>query len=268
MKKLLLGVILSALGIAYAAAADLPTMKPAPAYVPPPAYNWTGFYIGGTLGGVFGNFDPATSTVFSPTGYFAATSVPAIGAVGSRNNQVGFTGGGEIGYNWQLGSFVVGVESDFEFLGLRSKSSGSALYPTLAPAGFTVNSSAHSDWMFTARPRIGYAFNNFLFFVTGGVAVTDPRGVFSFTDTFAHATESGSISNTRVGYTVGGGVEAGLWSNWSIKAEYLFANFGSVSTTSNNLVAFTPATAFPTNTFSHSLKVEANLVRLGVNYRF
>jgi outer membrane immunogenic protein len=269
LKKFLLGLILSAVGIAAAAAADLPTAKPAPVFAAPAAYSWTGFYLGGNLGGAWGSFDPRTSTVFSPVGYFVLTSIPAIGAVGAQSiKPSGFTGGVEAGYNWQWGNLVLGVEADFDYLGLRGKSSGGAVYPCCAPSTFAVNSSVHSDWLFTARPRVGFANNNWLFYATGGLAVTNINGSFTFSDTFAPGTESGSLSNTKAGYAIGGGVEAGLWNNWTVKAEYLYVNFGRVSTTSSNFAAFVPAQAFPTNVFTHSAELTANLLRLGVNYRF
>jgi outer membrane immunogenic protein len=86
--------------------------------------------------------------------------------------------------------------------------------------------------------------------------------------TFATAAESGSVSNTKAGWTAGGGVEAGLWGNWSIKAEYLYVDFGRISANSTNLTAFTPPISFPTNVFTHSVNLKANIARLGVNYRF
>jgi outer membrane immunogenic protein len=251
MKKLLLSIVFAVGGMAVATAADLPTAKPAPV-LQAPAYNWTGFYLGGNLGGAWGSFDPSTSTVFSPIGYFATTSPPAINTVGGQSiKPAGFTGGVEGGYNWQAGNLVVGFEADFGYLGLRGSASGSALYPCCAPTAFTVNSSAHTDWLITARPRVGLAYDNLLFFATGGLAAA-----------------SGSFSNIKTGYALGGGVEAGLWAHWTVKAEYTYVNFGRVSTSSSNLTAFTPAFAFPTNVFTHSAELSASLVRLGVNYRF
>jgi outer membrane immunogenic protein len=268
MKKLLLSIVFAIGGMAVATAADLPTAKPAPVFEAP-AYNWTGFYLGGNLGGAWGSFDPSTSTVFSPIGYFATTSVPAINTVGGQSiKPAGFTGGAEGGYNWQTGNLVFGLEVDFGYLGLRGSASGRALYPCCVGTGFTVNSSAHTDWLLTARPRVGLAYNNLLFYATGGLAVTNLSSSFSFSDTFATAAASGSFSNTKTGYALGGGVEAGLWANWTVKAEYLYVNFGRVSTTSTNLTAFTPPIAFPTNVYTHSADLTASLVRLGVNYRF
>ena len=252
-------------------AADL-SRPAAPVYTKAPmatGYNWSGFYVGGTLGGAWGTFDPSTSTVFSNTGYFATTSPPAIATVGAQSfKPSGFTGGVEAGYNWQMGATVVGVEADFQAFHLSGSATGTGVYPCCAPTTFTVNSQAQTDWLFTARPRLGFANNNWLFYVTGGLALTNLKGNFTFTDTFATAAESGSVSSTKAGWTIGGGVEAGLGGGWSLKAEYLYVDFGSVSTTSTNLTAFNPAIAFPTNVFTHSTDLKANIARVGLNYRF
>jgi len=267
MKHVLGGIALTALFTAPALAADLPVKAP-PAVVAA-VYNWSGFYIGVNAGGAWGHSHANTSTVFSPTGYFATTSVPAIAAAGAERIRTrGFTGGGQFGYNWQSGAVVFGGELDFDYLGLRGSTSASALYPCCAPTGFTINASTSNTWLFTARPRLGLANNNWLFYVTGGLAVAQVKGDFTFTDTFATAHESGSVSKTKAGWTVGGGVEYGLAGNWSIKAEYLYVNIRSVSTTSTNLTAFTPPIAFPTNVFTHSLDLRENIVRAGLNYRF
>jgi outer membrane immunogenic protein len=103
---------------------------------------------------------------------------------------------------------------------------------------------------------------------TGGVAVGNVKGNFNFSDTFAAATESGSISTTRTGWAAGGGMEVGVAGPWTVKVEYLHVDLGSASTTSTNLRAFTPSIAFPQNPFTHSVDLTANILRVGVNYRF
>lgn len=135
-----------------------------------------------------------------------------------------------------------------------------------APTSFAVNASASTTWLATTRGRVGYAVKNWLVFATGGAAFTNLSGNFSFSDTFAAATESASFSSTKAGYVVGAGVEAGLWDQWTVKVEYLYVDFGTISATSNNLNAF--ATAFPTKVFTHSVDLKANIARVGLNYRF
>jgi outer membrane immunogenic protein len=273
MKKWLLGgASLVALGLGFGAnAADLPAY--APAYKAPPLmWNWTGFYVGGTVGGAWGTFDPTTSTVFNPAGYPVFAGVPAnVGVLNAMGLQSlkpsGFTGGAEAGYNWQAGNIVFGVEADIESFRLGGNAVGTAAIAGVAPPStFTLVSTANSSWLFTARPRVGIANNNWLFYATGGLAVTNLSAMFTFTDNFFGSTESGIISNTRVGYTVGGGIEAGLWDRWTVKAEYLYVNFGTISTTSTNLNA--AGVAFPTQPFTHSIDLKAGVARAGLNYRF
>jgi outer membrane immunogenic protein len=87
------------------------------------------------------------------------------------------------------------------------------------------------------------------------------------TDNNSAVSESGSLSKMLTGYAAGGGVEAGLWANWTVKAEYLYVNFGKASISSANLLD--PFVGpFPQNVFTHSSDLSASLVRLGVNYHF
>ena len=98
---------------------------------------------------------------------------------------------------------------------------------------------------------------------TGGLAVTELKYNNTFTDTFAAASENGSVSKTKAGWVVGGGVEYGITRNWSVKAEYLYMDFGSVSSTgvvSTNIAQ--------TATLGHFADLKANIMRAGINYRF
>jgi outer membrane immunogenic protein len=267
MKKFLLGLIGAIAAVAPAAAADLPARAytKAPAYIDP-ASNWTGFYVGLNAGGAWGHSDATTTTVFSPTGFFATTSPAAIAIAGAqRINNSGFTGGLTAGYNWQASNFVFGLESDFNYFGLRGSSRATAVYPCCAPTNFTVNSSVSSDWLITLRPRVGITAQNWLFYVTGGLAVANVKSSFSFTDaSVPSATESALISRTKAGWTVGAGTEYALAKGWSVKAEYLYVDLGRETTTSTNLVVGGP---FPTNVFTHSVDLRSNIVRVGLNYK-
>ncbi len=275
MKKFVLGILFALTSATCAAAADLYYKAP----VTVPAYNWTGFYIGGNVGGAWGNFDPRTTTVYSDPGWFVTTDIPAIDAAGIQSSKpTGFTGGFEAGYIRQSRNFIFGVEGDIGALSLSSSARSGALYPGY-PYTFTVTSNISTTWLATVRGRLGYAVNNWLFFVTGGAAFTDLHGSFAFSDTYGNANgnpnahESASFSDTKTGYTIGGGVEAGLWGNWSVKGEYLYADFGTVSASSNNLTAFSPPLlfpkiAFPENAFTHRFDLKANIARAALNYRF
>jgi len=233
--------------------------------------DWKGFYAGGNAGDTLGRATADTSTVFSPTGYFATTSVTAITAAGRQQLRPnGFTGGGQVGYNGQSGNWVYGVEGDFGAMHLRSSQSTTAVYPCCSPTTFTVTQSIKTNWLLTARPRFGYTSGHALFYATGGLAVTKLNYQEVFTDTFATAHENGGSNKSKSGWTGGGGVEYQLPSNkhWSVKGEYLYADFGRVTNTSTNLTATTPPGSFPANVFTHSAKLHAHILRGGINYRW
>lgn len=243
-----------------------------PAAVPPSSGSsspWSGFYAGANGGGVFGRANVQTSPGFSPTGYFATTSTPAIAAASDQQiTPNSFTAGGQAGFNHQWDNFVFGLEADFGYMSLSGATSATATYPCCAPTAFTIAQTAEANWLFTARTRVGWAFGNVLAYETVGAAITSVKYTALFTDTFATAHESASLQETRPGWVVGGGVEARIWQHWSIKGEYLYANFGTASVPSTNLTAFTPPISFPSNIFTHTLNFNAHIVRGGINFHF
>ena len=233
------------------------------------AADFKGFYVGGYVGGTNGRSDAATTTVFSPTGYFATTSVPAIATAGAQKlRPSGFTGGGQVGYNFQSGVFVLGLETDFGSMSLSDSKSTTATYPCCAPTAFTVTQSIETSWLFTLRPRVGFTAGPLLVYGTGGLAMTNANYQAVFTDTFATAHENGGKEDNLTGWTAGGGAEVKFGGRWSVKGEYLYANFGDLSTTSNNLTAFTPPISFPSNTFTHRADLRAHIYRFGLNFHF
>jgi outer membrane immunogenic protein len=254
--------ILAGSGSAFAAdlARKMP-VKATPQPPPAPVFSWTGFYIGGNGGYAWGNSNVST-TVASVGTYFITTDPAQIASSGQGTiHPNGGTGGIQAGYNWQAGNFVYGAEVDFDALSLSASRSITTQYISAPGFFFTINQSVKTDWLFTARPRVGWAANNWLFYVTGGLAVTELKYNNVFTDTFAPAFENGSVSKTKAGWTVGGGIEYGLTQNWSIKAEYLYLDFGHVSSTAH---------VFPTlgASLANSADLKVSLVRAGINYRF
>lgn len=232
-------------------------------------YNWAGNYAGLNAGWGFGDAKAHTSTIFSPTGYFAATSVGSIANNGSQSvSPDGFTGGAQLGFNRQSGNIVYGFEGAFGSFDMHGSKSSGAIYPCCGPTNYTINQTVDTDWLLTMRPRIGYATGNLLVYGTGGLSVTNLKYKEHFTDTFATANDSDSTSTFRAGWNLGAGVEYAIKSNWSVKAEYMYTDFGSISDTSTNLTAFTPAIAFPSNVFSHSTSLTSNVIRVGVNFKF
>jgi len=233
------------------------------------AGDFKGFYVGLNVGGNHGHSDAATSTVFSPTGYFARTSVPAIAGVGAQKlSGNGFAGGGQAGFNLQHKSFVAGIEADFGGMNLSQSKTGTATYPCCAPTAFTVTQFVGTSWLFTLRPRVGFTAGPAMIYGTGGLALTSVEYTSLFTDTFATALESIRKTPMQSGWAAGGGAEFKLRRRWSVKGEYLHADFGSLSGTSTNLTAFTPPVAFPTNIFTHTANLTGNIYRFGLNYRF
>lgn len=121
---------------------------------------------------------------------------------------------------------------------------------------------SHYFVLFTARGRIGLAANNWLFYATGGLAVTNER--FAQNVTFlAPFVSTASVSSTRAGWTVGGGIEYGMTPNWTIKGECLYADFGTISTSNGVL---TPP--FAGSVIGNSAHLTINIARLGVNYKW
>jgi outer membrane immunogenic protein len=284
LKKILFGsafALLATIGSALGADLSRPVYKE-PAAVVSPVYNWSGFYIGVNAGGSQGNFDPTTSAAFNGAGYFAATSITAINAVGAQSiKPTGFTGGLEAGYNWQVSSIVLGIEGDVESLRLSGSASSFAPYPCCGPpAGFNISANASTSWLATVRGRVGVASDNWLFFGTGGAAFTTLKGNFTGFDNCANfvacsggiayptGLETASFNNGRAGYTLGGGGEVGVASHWRIKAEYLYVNFGGVSAVNTVTFAGAPLFGSNLNPFTHSIDLKANIVRLGLNYNF
>lgn len=245
MRRIGLAVLASWALIGGASAADMPVK--APVYKAPvvaPLYNWTGFYVGLNAGGSWGHQDndlvTGGVTVFS-----------------NSDRLDGFIGGGQIGYNWQVNQWVLGIEADFQ--GSGQKADGSFLLVPTNPliANFPASSIAYTDkleWFGTVRGRVGYAFDRWLPYVTGGWAYG--HGSISGSSTGGIVTTF-SGSNTYSGWTLGGGLEWAFMDHWSAKAEYLYIDFGDGPT-----IAVTPALSIVSG------RMTDNIARLGINYKF
>lgn len=238
--------------------------------------DWTGFYVGGNAGIAVGRTGVNTSTIYSGSGYFATTSPAAVNAAGATSIESnGFTGGGQAGYNKQFGRFVIGAEADFGAHRINKEVVTGDDYPCCT-SSFEIAQSVKTNWMFTARPRVGVTAGPALIYATGGLAMTDVEYNAVFTDNDSNAFESASFKKTRTGYAAGGGVEVKMTNRWSAKVEYLYADFGRTSVTSNNLttdffggeVVGGGSESWPENTFTHSARVKSHDFRFGFNYRF
>jgi outer membrane immunogenic protein len=279
---LLTSAAVTGLLVGPAAAADLLPVK-APIYKAPPVVvgdPWTGFYVGANVGGAWGHSDATTSVpcdaVNSPPGYLCdttsiTTNAAAVAASGTGPlSASGVTGGIQAGYNRQYNNLVVGVEADFGAFSLSGSRAVSALYPAtfnvVAGQTYTVGSSFSTDWLFTFRGRIGWATPEWLLYATGGLAVTNLHVANTFSDNNG-AVGGGSASSDKLGWTVGAGVERKLGQRWSVKAEYLYLNFGSV--TANGVITNTnPVFTGYAQGINTASDLTAHVARVGVNYQF
>jgi outer membrane immunogenic protein len=231
MKKFLLTTVaLVALGATVPAlAADLPSRgyTKAPPYVAP-LYNWTGFYIGGHIGGAF-----STDSNFG-------------GLTTGNNNNARFLGGLQAGGDYQFApNWVVGGEFQYSWLG--SNNSG-----IIFPGGFIYTNNQRALGSVTGR--VGYAWGPALFYVKGGYAFSDNgESLMNGGVPVPFAFNSGHTN----GYTVGAGLEYLFTQNWSAKVEYQYYNFGNSSFTA-------PAALAPFGSF----RTDDHVVKVGLNYRF
>jgi outer membrane immunogenic protein len=215
MRRYLLATVSAAALSTSAMAADIPARMPVKA--PPPvvvAPSWAGFYIGVHAGVAWNH------AAFAEVGDGGGNVNRApIGQEFWKPNKAGFAGGGQIGYNFQSGNVVYGLEADFS--GVSNKASA-IINP---PVTFTpVTATTQLSWMATVRGRLGVTFSPTLLYVTGGLAVArfkDTWGAVAFP--FPPEYDS---SKTRAGWTVGGGVEHMFARNWTAKIEALYADFG------------------------------------------
>jgi outer membrane immunogenic protein len=228
----------------------------APIYGP----SWTGFYLGVHGGYATGDwtgdltFDGKADSLFA------------------RDRKIdadGWFGGGQIGYNRQIGAIVIGGEADISGGGIEGKSrfvSGAPL------AGvFAKDIDSKLDYFGTVRARIGYSMGRFLPYVTGGLAWGHTESDLTvtnvpFVNLFGGPSGKGSVEEDHVGWTIGGGVEWAVSQAWSVKAEYLYVDLGSADYRFTGTVA--PAAGggvFNTDGFRSDLTF--NTFKVGLNYR-
>lgn len=233
LRRFLIGSALICAAGGSAFAADLPNTKEPPVYAPPPppAFTWTGLYIGAQVGYQWGNTTP---NVFAPGPAYVAT-LPV-----SDND--GVTGGGHIGYNLQVSQFVFGLEGDVDGSSFNGGNGGGIVaYSTREPIEASI------------RGRAGFAWDRVLFYGTGGVAFGD------FNDIYTSGLGTDNIWQTRVGWTAGGGVEYAINDNWSVRAEYRYTDFGSFG---DPLAA-----SLGGGDFARRLQTD-NRVQVGFSYKF
>jgi outer membrane immunogenic protein len=236
--------------------------------VGPPRFSWTGSYVGMNAGYSWGDADYSLDNAPGPgAGVFAVpANRAAVNAAGTGSvSGDGFTGGIQGGYNYQMGTLVFGGEIDFQRFDIGGDRS-TGFVSTIGPGATTT--SLNSDWLMTARLRLGVAFDRTLLYATGGYALTDAnvRQSQSWNLTGAAITVNGSYGDTSKssGYVIGGGLEHALTDNWTFRGEYLYLNFGSQSST--GVIVSSPPTF--RQTMSLNADIDASIVRTAINYKF
>lgn len=313
MTKFLISASVLALTVGSVAAADLPYRKaPAvmPAVAPPPM--WTGFYVGLNAGGTWANSNtqyvgvgPVGVDPFWPVGFFDSESATqsanyvaaflSAASASGRNGggNVGFIGGGQIGYNWQfLNSLVVGFETDIQGIAGTSNNGTSITSAPAVSAGpgylttnfVGVNSLRGGlNFLGTVRGRLGWlATPSLLIYGTGGLAyggATLSSATMVYNDLLSFEVNNGvtslpasagfaNYSNTRTGWTAGGGLEWMFWPNWSAKIEYLYYDLGTIQTNFSMLVTDNVSGLNAAFAGQTRARINGNIVRAGVNYHF
>ncbi len=228
---LVMGLTSAAIFSGSAMAADIsrPVYKAPPAGALPVTYDWTGFYVGGHVG--YGWADKDWRDAFG---------------LNVSNKADGFLGGGQVGFNYQIQQFVLGVEGDFSWSGINGGTTTGAVVG--APLGTTFNTDV--NWVSTLTGRLGIAFDRWLVYGKGGVAWANEDFSTNFY-TFPGTT----VSDTRWGWTAGAGVEYAFAPQWSAKLEYNYMDFGTKA------VSFAPGT-------STDIDQQIHAVKFGVNYKF
>ena len=248
-RKLLYSTALASLllGLPLAAnAADLYTPPPAaPVYTkaPLPVFSWTGFYIGGNLGAGWSQGNVTDS--FFGLNY-------------TSNSNAAFLGGGQVGANYQINSWVIGIEGDFDWLA-NNQNSG----PGTPVAGTTLQVSSNDRWITTIAGRVGYAFDRVLIYGKGGGGWVGNNN-FTVTNVPTGTSVAFSNSNTNSGWLAGAGVEWAFAQNWTVRAEY---DFLGLSNQSYTLPATFPVAALRGDTFSTNNR-DVQMFTVGVNYLF
>jgi len=241
-------IAIASIMIGEARAADMEVPGGTPVVTPPVTYgnyapttygnyNWTGIYAGAN-GGYAWNED----TFVLPNGL-------------SAGRLSGPIAGGQVGYNWQYGVFVGGLEGDLQWSGAQSNNSGTCVAVTC-----TITATGNIDAFATLRARAGVAFDAFYVYGTAGAAWTNASSNVNVAGPSASAALN--LSASRVGFTAGAGVEFALVDNWTAKMEYLYIDTGSISGS-----ATVPA-SLGGGTFTETAAIRDNVFRAGVNYRF
>jgi outer membrane immunogenic protein len=274
-------ILIAAAAIGFSAGAHAADMRmPVKAAPPPiPVMTWTGFYIGVNGGYSWGRSDTDVNYFNPLTG--VAIVPPANSTLGGRFDLDGGVAGGQIGYNWQTGGWVWGLEADLQWSGEKGSGGfscaavavlagpclpGFTFLPPGAAGGTTLTLDQQIEWFGTVRARGGFLVTpEVLLYATGGLAygsvkTTATLATFGFPAGPLVAASSSS-SSTNAGWTVGAGIEGKFNRNWSARLEYLYMDLGNFGG-SASLVPFAPIGA------NYSSDVTDHVLRAAINYHF
>jgi outer membrane immunogenic protein len=234
-----------------ATAADMPArpVYKAPAVVAPAGPDWNGAYGGINAGYAWATSHWGLSTPLSAVTPFRSGTLRPDGGIG----------GGQIGYNWQRGAWLLGVEADLDY-----RNAANSVSIALPAVGFPTEIrqlQSREGWLGTIRPRAGVIAGNALIYATGGIAfgrVTDTHALITTT-----ASQSFSTASTRAGWALGAGVEYALTRGWSAKIEYLHVDLGSTGLATP---AFIPAGQIGFVPSFGTFTNHTDIVRIGLNH--
>lgn len=254
-RNLLAGVAAAGLVASGSAmAADLPSrhVEPVAPYVAP-VFTWTGFYVGVNAGYAWNSND---NTEVWGNG---------IAVSGSNSDDGGFTGGGQIGYNYQFGQFVAGIEADINYADLKGKSLNYTVPVAFNVNGFNTFGSSNSgiEWFGTVRARLGFAIDRALIYATGGFAYGGGGNSGTFAINRLNGAHVGTYhrnDDTQTGWVLGGGVEYAFTNNITARVEGLYVNLGKGA-------QIRPVGNSPWLHFNRE-DTEFGVVRAGLNYKF
>jgi len=224
--------------------ADVPPYErpvAATVYVPPP-FSWTGFYIGLNLGGAWSERN-LTDSLFGLS-------------LSNVNDRGAFIGGGQLGYNYQFGIFVLGVEGDFDGVA-TTNSPGTGV---VGPAFGTIQVTSNNRWITTLAGRFGVTSDTWLFYGKAGGGWVGSENL-TITNTVTGASITGSSNNSNSGWLAGAGIEWAFAPNWSVKVEYDYLGLNSRTFT-------VPAGTFLAGDTFTTSNPNVQMVKVGANYLF
>jgi outer membrane immunogenic protein len=266
MKRILGGMVVAAALSGSAFAADLPPRTYAKAPAVAPVTNWSGLYVGGNLGYGWGSGNTDFSFLPSPAEFGLNNTT-----LGARSS--GVIGGAQLGYNWQIGSVVTGVEADIQGSGIKGSARAPAI-PTIVLLESSLSSEHKLSWFGTVRGRLGVTVTpELLLYGTGGLAYGRVDASANWFEPFEvgglhfQAQAPASVSKTKVGWTAGAGAEWMFARNWSAKLEYLYVDLGSESAIGDVTTNF-PDPGVPGLKVGYTWHTRENIARVGVNYHF